>query len=184
MKASIVPVLVTNHTVTIAVELVRHFCYYSRPYESDEYLAQENSRTLVGQCNISHPVQAEQSISFSLAMSSPIEELDEVDPRRASMQRTRSANLDYSKGDGDGETPLESRIAREFLLFSLFHRVLYSSGLYYINAYGHEIHPSPNAEFLSQCTGKDILVYSCGSLWTRSVYATTVCSGLNLKFHV
>ena len=39
--------------------------------------------------------------------------------------------------------------------------------LFYINGYGMEMHPSPNPEFLSNLASKDILVYSCGSLWTR-----------------
>ena len=42
-----------------------------------------------------------------------------------------------------------------------------AAGLYYINAYGSEIHPSPNPEFLANIALKDVLVYSCGSLWTR-----------------
>lgn len=43
-------------------------------------------------------------------------------------------------------------------------------GLYYINAYGNEIHPSPNPDYISHLAVKDVLVYSCGSLWTRYVY--------------
>jgi len=41
--------------------------------------------------------------------------------------------------------------------------------LYYINAYGIEIHPSPNPDYLSSLASKDILVYSCGSLWTSII---------------
>lgn len=40
-------------------------------------------------------------------------------------------------------------------------------GLFYINAYGIEIHPSPNQEYISALSSKEVLVYSCGSLWTR-----------------
>ncbi|KAG6857669.1 hypothetical protein H0H87_010238 [Tephrocybe sp. NHM501043] len=40
-------------------------------------------------------------------------------------------------------------------------------GLFYINAYGIEIHPSSNPEYLSALSSKEVLVYSCGSLWTR-----------------
>lgn len=32
-----------------------------------------------------------------------------------------------------------------------------------------EIHPSPNPEFLSNLASRDILVYSCGSLWTSII---------------
>lgn len=42
-----------------------------------------------------------------------------------------------------------------------------SLGVFYINSYGHEIQPWPNPEYLSQLNKRDILVYSCGSLWTR-----------------
>jgi hypothetical protein len=45
--------------------------------------------------------------------------------------------------------------------------IITTSGLYYINGYGMEIHPSPNPEFLSNLASRKILIYSCGSLWTR-----------------
>lgn len=41
-------------------------------------------------------------------------------------------------------------------------------GIYYINAYGNEIHPCPNPDFLTNISVRRVLVYSCGSLWTRS----------------
>ena len=44
-----------------------------------------------------------------------------------------------------------------------------AAGLYYINAYGSEIHPSPNPDFLTSMALNDVLVYSCGSLWTRCI---------------
>ena len=65
---------------------------------------------------------------------------------------------------------LPSRISSTFqLLFLLTHLLLImiAIGLYYINGYGMEIHPSPNPEFLSNLASRDMLVYSCGSLWTR-----------------
>lgn len=40
-------------------------------------------------------------------------------------------------------------------------------GLYYMNAYGHEVHPTPNPEFIKALATSEALVYSCGSLWTR-----------------
>lgn len=43
------------------------------------------------------------------------------------------------------------------------------AGLFYINAYGNEIHPSPNPDYISSLGSNDILVYSCGSLWTRLI---------------
>jgi len=41
--------------------------------------------------------------------------------------------------------------------------------LYYINAYGHEVHPSPNPDYISGLSANDVLVYSCGSLWTSII---------------
>jgi hypothetical protein len=40
-------------------------------------------------------------------------------------------------------------------------------GLYYINLYAQEVFPEPNPDVLEQLASRDILVYSCGSLWTR-----------------
>ena len=42
-------------------------------------------------------------------------------------------------------------------------------GIYYINAYGNEIHPYPNPDLLTSVSSRQVLVYSCGSLWTRFV---------------
>lgn len=47
-----------------------------------------------------------------------------------------------------------------------------SIGLYYINAYGSEIHPTPNPDYITNMSLNDVLVYSCGSLWTRYVSFT------------
>lgn len=41
--------------------------------------------------------------------------------------------------------------------------------MYYINSYGHEIHPSPNPDYIKSLARNEVLVYSCGSLWTRYV---------------
>lgn len=53
-------------------------------------------------------------------------------------------------GKDDEEEELSSRIKR----------------IYYLNAYASEVYPSPNPDFLSSLNSNDILVYSCGSLWT------------------
>ncbi|KAJ3825917.1 hypothetical protein F5880DRAFT_1622475 [Lentinula raphanica] len=93
-QANILPVIVTNHTVTIAAEM-------------------ENGERIVGQCDISHPVATAQAPTINV--------VDEC-----------------------------SRISR----------------LLYINAYGIEIHPSPNPDYLLSLRTSKVLVYSCGSLWT------------------
>lgn len=58
---------------------------------------------------------------------------------------------------------LEYLVCHPAVVQTLFDDVL---GLYYINAYGHEAHPSRNPDYLSGLSSYDILVYSCGSLWT------------------
>lgn len=44
-----------------------------------------------------------------------------------------------------------------------------SPGVFYINDYGQEIKPDPNSEMLQHLAQKEVLVYSCGSLWTSIV---------------
>ncbi|KAG1725566.1 uncharacterized protein EDB91DRAFT_1239786 [Suillus paluster] len=53
----------------------------------------------------------------------------------------------------DGYEPLHSRICR----------------LYYINGYGHEVYPKPNPQFIKNLSTSEVLVYSCGSLWTSII---------------
>ncbi|RXK36105.1 hypothetical protein M231_06653 [Tremella mesenterica] len=60
-------------------------------------------------------------------------------------------NVGYMKGEK--ENPLEAPVER----------------VYYINLYGQEIYPEPNPDFLSAINQRDILVYSCGSLWTSII---------------
>ncbi|OSD05676.1 UPF0052-domain-containing protein [Trametes coccinea BRFM310] len=127
-QANILPVIVTNHTVTIAAEL-------------------ENGERLVGQCEISHPVRQELRIDIS-SESEPQSPVDALD---GTLPRTRNV-LFQSEGKHQYE-PLHARIAR----------------LFYINAYGNEIHPSPNPDYISSLSRHDVLVYSCGSLWTSII---------------
>ncbi|KAH7926200.1 UPF0052-domain-containing protein [Leucogyrophana mollusca] len=129
-QANIVPVIVTNHTVTIAAEL-------------------ENGAKLVGQCEISHPVSSPPSfddIESDADPLSPVDGMGELIPRRQ--------NVMFSQQEkNEGFESLHSRISR----------------LYYINGYGHEIHPAPNPEFIKNLSSSDVLVYSCGSLWTSII---------------
>ncbi|KAF8060950.1 hypothetical protein FPV67DRAFT_314882 [Lyophyllum atratum] len=128
-QASILPVIVTNHTVTIAAEL-------------------EDGRRLVGQCEISHPVPlntAPVDMTVSEDPYSPVDGMGEFISQRQNMLFESESKAHYE--------PLGSRISR----------------LFYINAYGIEIHPSPNQEYLSALASKDVLVYSCGSLWTSII---------------
>ncbi|KAI6153145.1 hypothetical protein BKA82DRAFT_4086460 [Pisolithus tinctorius] len=129
-QANILPVIVTNHTVTIAAEL-------------------GNGARLVGQCEISHPVNP----SPSFEEDDPNEQLFSPLDGMASPVPHRS-NVMYSQDNKEhGYEPLKSRIWR----------------LYYINAYGHEVHPTPNPEYIKSLSTAEALVYSCGSLWTSIV---------------
>ncbi|KAF8845557.1 UPF0052-domain-containing protein [Paxillus ammoniavirescens] len=132
-QANILPIIVTNHTVTIAAEL-------------------ENGSKLVGQCEISHPVNPSSSFGEDeadppeLEVFSPLDGMGESIPHRS--------NVMYSQIDKDrGHEPLKAKISR----------------LYYINAYGHEVHPTPNPEFIKTLAASEVLVYSCGSLWTSII---------------
>ncbi|WVW84640.1 hypothetical protein I302_106674 [Kwoniella bestiolae CBS 10118] len=172
----VIPVINTNQTVTIAAQLA-------------------NSSVLVGQCNISHPTSPITPISTT--SSGTITPSPTVPPRssgptqlrnhfrrdsrtfdtpdtslptsrRTSFDHphhptgpikegvegwsdTKGGNLGYRKGEE--EAPLEARIERVF----------------YINLYGQEIYPEPNTDFLDSLTQRDVLVYSCGSLWTSII---------------
>ncbi|KAF9263103.1 UPF0052-domain-containing protein [Marasmius fiardii PR-910] len=136
--ANILPVIVTNHTVTIAAEL-------------------ENGERLVGQCEISHPVRKPPAnLTPPIVNSVPsYEACDDWSPINGVSQRQSNVmfehnSKDMDNGDKDSYEPLHSRITR----------------LLYINAYGAEIHPSPNPEYITALGTTDMLVYSCGSLWT------------------
>ncbi|KAM5542180.1 hypothetical protein V8D89_004053 [Ganoderma adspersum] len=127
-QANILPVIVTNHTVTIAAEL-------------------ENGERLVGQCEISHPVRQHPGISIS-SDESPASPVDPLDGTLA-----RSRNVLFEAEGKSLFEPLNARITK----------------LFYINAYGNEIHPSPNVDYLASMSRYNVLVYSCGSLWTSII---------------
>ncbi|KAF9471303.1 UPF0052-domain-containing protein [Pholiota conissans] len=128
-QAHILPVIVTNHTVTIAAELA-------------------DGERLVGQCEISHP----------MPLDSPSEVIDEETPVSpvdglVEFESSPRQNMLFESVSKGSYEPLPAHIQR----------------LYYINGYGMEIHPSPNGEFLSNLGSRDVLVYSCGSLWTSII---------------
>ncbi|EGN94109.1 hypothetical protein SERLA73DRAFT_115023 [Serpula lacrymans var. lacrymans S7.3] len=129
-QANILPVVVTNHTVTIAAEL-------------------EDGSKLVGQCEISHPVVSSSALdntAFEPERYSSIDGMGEI------ISRPQNAAFNPQDKSRTYEA-LSSRISR----------------LYYINAYGHEVHPSPNPEYIKNIYSSDVLVYSCGSLWTSII---------------
>lgn len=125
----------------------------------------ENGSRLVGQCEISHPMQPT-SLSIHVeseddSLFSPIDDLD------GTVRQPNNVLFDAAK-KGEYEQ-LNSRISRMYSIIQLEHypETITGIGLYYINAYGSEIHPSPNPDYLAHLAVKDVLVYSCGSLWTR-----------------
>ncbi|OWZ57723.1 hypothetical protein C368_00891 [Cryptococcus neoformans 125.91] len=165
--AQVIPVINTNQTVIIAAQLA-------------------NSTTLVGQCAISHPrpsASHDSSISTPLGLGSAtlpsihpflrshfrrdsrtFDTPDESAPptRSHSGDRLDAVTHDAEGHDGEGnlayrkgedEAPLEAKIDR----------------IFYINLYGQEIYPEPNTDYIDAIQNRDILVYSCGSLWTSIV---------------
>lgn len=125
---------------------------------------------LVGQCEISHPVKAlptKQDTSPRKSESSGEPNLTTDGMGETISQRNNAMFMADSK-DGRYEK-LPARIHRTDSLVGCGCSSNISTGLYYMNAYGHEVSPSPNPEFLRSLSTSDILVYSCGSLWTRYV---------------
>ncbi|CAE6346433.1 unnamed protein product [Rhizoctonia solani] len=145
-QAHVLPVLVTSHFVTIAAELT-------------------NKRTVVGQCEISHPVPSTKPSVLAGTTTPQSEEPetqedgddDDEDEDGGVVADTSRLNAMFSKPlEGEGSAAyakLEARINRVF----------------YINAYGQEIFPSPNPDFIENLGKRKTLVYSCGSLWTSII---------------
>lgn len=126
-QATILPVIVTNHTVTIAAEL-------------------ENGIRLVGQCEISHPVP--QGVTADTVLDEPLFSIEGLGERIVHRK-----NVMFEQ---EAKSQCESLVAPIAKLF-------------YINAYGMEIHPTPNPDYLANLDEKEVLIYSCGSLWTSIV---------------
>lgn len=138
-QANILPVIVTNHTVTIAAEL-------------------ENGSKLVGQCEISHPVGHSTPESFEQIQNSGEDDddssLDGISEDGMGEVLPQRQNVKFSQQEKDTVIPpLTSRISK----------------LHYINTYGSEIHPAPNPEYLRNISASNVLVYACGSLWTSII---------------
>lgn len=127
----------------------------------------ENGARLVGQCEISHPVhRAAVRITFEGVDEDPLSPVDDLDGTIA-----KPSNVLFESSKKDEYEPLDARISRTYMLVPLtssVHIIINAhTGLFYINAYANEIHPSPNQDYISNLATKEVLVYSCGSLWTR-----------------
>lgn len=121
----------------------------------------------MGQCEISHPMISVESSSGpdQEDESLPLDGLGEFSSPRQ--------NVMFEAVTKGTHEPLPSRINRELYCPASFVPAPlkrgFRTGLYYINAYGMEVRPSPNGDFLANLDTRDILVYSCGSLWTRFI---------------
>lgn len=86
---------------------------------------------------------------------------------------THPLNLSFTKnGDSENMQNLHAPItgiSRYHHIDSLQypHCSALNSGVFYINAYGQEVHPRANPAYVNALRERDALVYSCGSLWTR-----------------
>ncbi|PWN31804.1 UPF0052-domain-containing protein [Meira miltonrushii] len=65
------------------------------------------------------------------------------------------------------------------------------SRLFYVNAYGNEVDPAPNPEYLTRLNQCQTVLYSCGSLWTSIVpcialrgVATAISTSVNLQYKI
>lgn len=125
-----------------------------------------DGKKIVGQCEISHPID-----------TAPVVNVDDgvpgqEDPDSMGQLLVQKRNVLFEAGEKEAAVGLPSPIFSKSFVFSLGRVVSYIRGhlgIYYINAYGNEIHPYPNPDFLANIFTRQVLVYSCGSLWTRSV---------------
>lgn len=100
-KAHILPVLVTNHTVTIAAELA-------------------NGSRIIGQCEISHPVAPSTPrivVRSELDDAPALDEEQDIDDAVGTFPKSPEHNSLFAKPEQDqGDVPLESRIRRVFYI--------------------------------------------------------------------
>ncbi|KAI8062504.1 hypothetical protein BC940DRAFT_308785 [Gongronella butleri] len=107
----------------------------------------ENGQVLRGQCEISHPGQ---STSKSTKVMNPIDAFSKLAMPNSPTQgddADKNANLIFNKSEDD---KLKSAIRR----------------IYYMNEYGQEIYPLPNAKVITHLNSRNFLIYSIGSLYT------------------
>lgn len=86
-----------------------------------------------------------------------------------------STLMDNPESDSPSSDKLPSKISR----------------LFYVNAYGNEVDPAPNPEYLVKLKQCQTVLYSCGSLWTSIVpcialrgVATAISTSPSLRFKV
>ncbi|KAI9498868.1 hypothetical protein BDB00DRAFT_797022 [Zychaea mexicana] len=140
-ETSVVPVIITSHTASIAAEL-------------------QDGTTLRGQCEISHPGSTTSNIPSSSSSSTSHQHPIDVTSLPVSLQEQQgedeeeedktNANLVFNKTT---DQKLSAAVRR----------------IYYMNEFGQEVFPWPNPKFIKHLTRAKTLIYSIGSLYTSIV---------------
>jgi hypothetical protein len=128
-KGTILPVLVTNHTVTIAAEL-------------------QNGSKIIGQCNISHPVNIAQDMA-----SGTLEGLEDDEPT------TSPQNVEFEKRSQNASQALEANIDRTVIV------TCFPDNAVFIDIYRRVLHqrlrtgdlPVPKSNLFDQFIAKRVL---------------------------
>jgi 2-phospho-L-lactate transferase CofD len=108
--------------------------------------------TIVGQNQISHPglEEANQERIHSSHVRRGSED-GYIPPGTLTSLTGSTRNIFFSKNASDNALP--GKIER----------------IFYVNPYGHEVHPSANPKVIQALRNADVLIYSIGSLFTRYV---------------
>ncbi|KAI8082096.1 hypothetical protein BDF21DRAFT_337942 [Thamnidium elegans] len=153
VPTSVVPVINSNQTVTIAASLM-------------------DGETLVGQCEISHPSPIKQQKKNGIVTprkkrTNPIDAFSCLEDPFNALTMTSSINQHHTTQFIDHDNNENAN-----LFFSKHVEEKLTSPIdriYYINEYGQEIYPVPNPKVVSQLSFKQTLVYSIGSLYTSLI---------------
>ena len=107
---------------------------------------------IVGQNQISHPSPTTDSGRVhARAVFSDDDDDGSLPPGTLASLHGSMRNIVFSKDGGGDDLP--GKIERVF----------------YVNPYGNEVHPSANPRVINSLRAADVLIYSTGSLFTRSV---------------
>lgn len=200
----VLPVINTNHTATIAASLQDgqvilgqcEISHPSRPREKDDSLLKSGLDTPASA--IFDPFQSSSLLS-KLTVGSLGDGL-EPDPEN-DIDEDGSSIAD----DDDEEQELnENTVPTSYKARSRLGNIVFTKDsampdhlpagierLFYVNAYGNEVQPAPNPEYISSLYSSRTLLYSCGSLWTSIVpclalrgVATAITTSQSLRYKV
>ncbi|KAG2228042.1 hypothetical protein INT45_012066 [Circinella minor] len=148
-RTTVVPVINTNHTATIAAKLI-------------------NGDTLAGQNEISHPPAKKGLLHNGVRPATPgcrwtrFNPIDAFSHLALDNEDDQQAPLSPDIGGSTGNLFFSKDVVHEKLASRI-------ERLYYINQYGQEIYPFPNPKVISHMSTKETLIYSIGSLYTSIV---------------